>query len=76
MSWKDRPLYSRIIAISVVSLIVLNILLAIILPVILSPETEQLVISMRFIQNDVLLPITYIAIIAALVDMWTRKKSK
>jgi hypothetical protein len=63
MERKNKQIYSKIILITTLSLIGLNLLLAIILPLILSPNTESLIVSTLIFQNNILLPITYIFLI-------------
>lgn len=72
MAWKNRPLYSKVIAIVTICLIVINIFLAIILPIILNPATESFVINTLIIQWNVLLPITSVFLIITLIDIIIR----
>lgn len=75
MAWKNKSPYSKIIVITALSLIGLNILLAIILPIILAifgSGTESFIISVLIIQKKILIPITTLFLILTLIDMFIK----
>jgi len=79
MAWKDKPQHSKVIAIVAISLIAINILLAIILPISLKYlDNQSFVVSTLVIQNTVLLPLTSFFFIVGAIDMWIEffKKKK
>ena len=71
MNWKNKPVYSKVISLATILLIGLNILLAVILPIILKifgSGTKFFIIITLTIQQNYLLPLTYFFLIITLVD--------
>jgi len=72
---KNKLTYSKIISITTISLIGLNILLAVILPIILKiwgSITTDFIVKTLIIQKNYLLPITYAFFIITLIDTLIR----
>lgn len=70
MAWKDKSHYSKIIAVSAISLMIITLLFSVLIPIILVKVDQSLGATVWFIQQKVLIPLTSAALILALINMW------
>ncbi|MDD5699595.1 MAG: hypothetical protein PHH00_00140 [Candidatus Nanoarchaeia archaeon] len=75
MKWKNRSRYSKAIAVLSILLIILNIILAIILPLLVL-SNEKLVRILYLIQMAGLLPITSFVLLLLMIDFLKRMQKK